>query len=109
MDACAEEWAKSVFGMTASHPAGKNQDGSPRKDLWPPPEGCAPAPPERKNPLTKLLIDVSETHTSLLEDILQLTNRINLHKCSDYRLLMPRSKHSKIKQCRMEFGDEEKP
>ena len=60
MDACAEElsqWAKSVFGMTASHPAGKNQDGSPRKDL--PPEGCAPAPPERKNPLTKLLIDVS--------------------------------------------------
>ena len=81
LDESAEElsnWTKSVFGMTTSYPAGADEYGNPRKDLWPPPEGSAPAPPQDKNPLTKLLMDVSESEESLLEDYLLLTNRINL-------------------------------
>ena len=48
---CADklaEWASSQLGMSASHPAGKGDDGNLRKDLWCPPEGTAP--PEEKNP-----------------------------------------------------------
>jgi hypothetical protein len=47
--------------MTAKHPAGSDNEGKPRKDLWPPPEGTVPAPPENKNPLLKLLMDVAST------------------------------------------------
>jgi hypothetical protein len=54
-------WAKSNFKMTAKHPAGSDNEGKPRKDLWPPPEGTVPAPPENKNPLLKLLMDVAST------------------------------------------------
>jgi len=102
---CADklaEWASSELGMFASHPAGNGDDGNPRKDLWPPPEGTAPAPPEEKNPLVKLLMDTSSSQDSLLEDYLLLTNRINIHRCSDYCLRQrgPR----KEKTCRMEFG-----
>ena len=42
-------WAKAIFGMSASHPAGKDEEGNPHKDFWPPPEGSAPPPPEEKN------------------------------------------------------------
>ena len=102
---CADklaELASSELGMSASHPAGNDDDGNPRKDLWPPPEGTAPAPPEEKNPLVKLLMDTSSSQDSLLEDYLLLTNRINIHRCSDYCLRQrgPR----KEKTCRMEFG-----
>lgn len=41
---CAEKlskWAADNFGMTASHPAGKDESGNPKKNLWPPPEGNA--------------------------------------------------------------------
>jgi hypothetical protein len=105
---CISDWAKSVFGMTATHPAGKNADGTPRKDLWAPPEGTAPAPPEEKNPLIKLLMDVSASQESLLEDHLLLTNRINMHRCSDYCLRRHKdSNDGRI--CRMEFGTESTP
>ena len=100
------EWAKKELEMSACHPAGKDQDGLPRKDLWPPPEGSAPAPPEEKNPLIKLLMDVSESQSTLLEDYLLLSNRVNIHRCSDYCLVAPRSKKESLsnKICRMEFG-----
>jgi hypothetical protein len=71
------------MGMSASHPAGNGDDGNPRKDRWPPPEGTAPAPPEEKHLLVKLLMDTSSSQDSLLEDYLLLTNRINIHRCSD--------------------------
>ena len=75
-DKCAarlHDWAASEFGLTASHPAGKNADGNPKKEFWPPPEGTAPKPPEEKNSLIKLLMDVSTSQESLLEDHLLLT------------------------------------
>ena len=56
------------------------------KKFWPPPEGTAPLPPEEKNPLIQLLMDVSSSQESLLEDHLLLTNRFNIHRCSDYCL-----------------------
>lgn len=34
--------------MFASHPAGKGDDGNPRKDPWPPPEGTDPAPRKKQ-------------------------------------------------------------
>ncbi|KAH3791553.1 hypothetical protein DPMN_145041 [Dreissena polymorpha] len=71
------------FGISASHPAGKDADGQPRKDLWPPPEGSAPPPDESKSPLIKLLMDVSQSKDTLLEDHQLLTNRLILHRCSD--------------------------
>ena len=54
------ECASNQLGLTASHPAGKDDSGSPRKDLWPPPEGNTPAPPEEINPSVKLLMDASD-------------------------------------------------
>ena len=112
-EACAEvlaTWAKLELGLTALHPAGKNEDGSSRKDLWPPPEGTAPLPPDDQNPLLKLLIDISETQESIAEDHFLMTNRINLHRCSNYCLRHPRAKGSdKTKICRMEFGSVERP
>jgi len=98
-------WATEQFGLTASHPAGKDDNGKPRKDLWPPPEGSAPLPPDEKNPLVKLLMDVSLSQETLLEDHLLLTNRFNIHRCSDYCL----SKSGGQKLCRLEFGSESKP
>ncbi|KAK3083478.1 hypothetical protein FSP39_023709 [Pinctada imbricata] len=102
-------WAKAELGMTASHPAGKNVEGEPRKEFWPPPEGTAQVPPEDKNPLIKLLMDVSQSQESLLEDHLLLTNRINIHRCSDYCLCLPRNSRHGEKVCRMEFGSEKHP
>ena len=105
------EWAKLNFAMTASHPAGNDANGLPRKNLWPAPEGSAPPPPEEKNPLVKLLMDVSESQATLLEDHLLLSNRFNLHRCSDYCLRPPRGKANpnSEKVCRMEFGTSENP
>ena len=79
-------WANKQFGLTALHPAGSDTEGNPRKDLWPPPHGTCPAPPDEKNPLIKLLMDVSDSQQTLLEDHLLLTNRVNIHQCSDYCL-----------------------
>ena len=76
-DNCADrlaQWAGENIGLTALHPAGKDETGESRKDLWPPPEGSAPPPPEEKNPLLKLLLDVSSSQASLLEDHRLLTN-----------------------------------
>ena len=101
--------AKSIFGMTASHPAASKEDGNPRKDFWLPPKGSAPAQPEDRNPLTKLLMDVCQTQESLLEDHLLLSNRINLHNCSNYCLRPPRTGIKTIKDCRMEIGNEQSP
>ena len=109
---CAEKlatWASDEFGLTAMHPAGTDDNGSPRKDLWPPPEGTAPPPPEEKNPLIKLLMGVCSSQETLLEDHLLLTNRINMHRCSDYCLQPSKSKRSAEKICRMEFGTESNP
>ena len=74
--------------------------GNPRKDLWPPPEGSAEPPSEDANPLRKLLMDVSVSQESLLEDHLLLTNKFNIHRCSDY--CQTTSKNNQ-KSCRMEF------
>ncbi len=86
---CAEalsDWASSQFGMTASHPAGNDNMGLPCKNKWPPPEGTAPPPAEEDNPLAKMLMDISDTQETILQDHLLLTNRVNIHRCSNYCL-----------------------
>lgn len=42
------------FGMTACHPAEKDENGNPRRDLWPPQDGTA-LPTNENNPIQKLL------------------------------------------------------
>ena len=77
---CAEKlslWASENFGLCANHPAGKDERGNPKRNLWPPPEGTAAPPPEEKNPLFKLILDVNNSQESLLEDHLLLTVRFN--------------------------------
>ena len=95
--------------MTSYHPAASEEDGNPRKDFWLPPKGSAPAKPEDRNPLTKLLMDACQTQESLLEDHLLLSNHINLGNCSDYCLRPPRSGNKTIKECRMEFRYKQSP
>ena len=96
--------AKFSFGMNASHPARKNADKHSRKDLWPQPEDTAPAPSEEQNPLVKMLMDVSESQESLLEYYLFLTNRINIHRCSDNCWVIPkRSANQGQNVCMMEL------
>ena len=51
-------------------------------------------------------MDVSSSQETLLEDHLLLTNRFNIHRCSEYCLT---SKSGKTKKCRMEFGTETSP
>ena len=103
-------WAKSSFGMCVSHPEGKDAENHSRKNLWPPPEGTAPAPSEEQNPSVKMLMDVSQSQESLLEDYLFLTNRINIHTCSDYCWVTPkRGANQGKKVCRMEFGPKDIP
>ena len=77
-------WAKHNFHMTASHPAGTYVDCCSRKDLWSRPEGTTLDPPDEKYPLIILLMDVSDTQESLLEDHLLLTSKININRCSDF-------------------------
>ncbi|KAK3104656.1 hypothetical protein FSP39_007268 [Pinctada imbricata] len=108
-DECATrlaEWASSQFGLTACHPAGRDQEGNPKKNFWPPPEGTAPPPSDDSNPLIKLLMDVSSSQESLLEDHLLLSNRFNLHRCSSYCLNTTNSRQNPI--CRMEFPKQER-
>jgi len=45
------QWADENLGMTALHPAGRNEEGKPRKDLWPLPEGSADPIPNDQDPL----------------------------------------------------------
>jgi hypothetical protein len=78
--------AKDYF-LSDSHPAGKDETGKHRNNLWPPPEGSAALPPEEKNQLTKLLMDVSMSQETLLEDYVLLTNHFNIHRCSNYCLI----------------------
>ncbi|XP_033726129.1 uncharacterized protein LOC117315835 [Pecten maximus] len=54
-------------------------------------------------------MDVSSTQESLLEDHLLLTNKINIHRCSDYCLRNPKRKNISEKECRMEFGSSSNP
>ena len=69
------QWVvKAIFRMTANYSAGKDESGNARKNLLPPPEGTAPAPPEDKNPLNKLLTDVSSNQEFLQEDHILLSN-----------------------------------
>ena len=84
------------------------QVGSTEK-TYEPNQGTAPSPPEEKNPIVKLLMDVCSDQDSLLEDYLLLANRINLHRCSDYCLQEPKSKKNTEIVCRIEFGTETKP
>lgn len=75
-----------------------------------PPECTASAPPENKNTLLKLLMDVGSTESEISEDHLLLCNQINMHRCSDYCLRTPKSNPStSIKQCRMELGTSVNP
>ena len=76
--------------MTASHPAGSDEEGQPRKDLWPPPEGSADPISEDRDPLVKMLMEMAATQDAILEDHLILVNRVGLHSCSDYFLRTPR-------------------
>ena len=52
------------------------------------------------------VVIVSSSQQNILDDYLLLTNRINLHRCSDYCLVPPKSKREATseKVCRMEFG-----
>ena len=104
------QWAEKNFKMTASHPAGVDENGQPRKDFWPPPEGSAEPPSEEQNPLFKLFMDISKNQQTILEDHLLLTNKINIHRCSDYCLRKPKQ-HKRVneKVCRMEFGTPSNP
>ena len=40
------QWAGENIGLTALHPAGKDETGESRRGLWPAPEGSASPPPE---------------------------------------------------------------
>ena len=77
-------WAESVFGTTASHPAGVDTFGQSRKDMWPSPEGTAPPIPEENNPLVKLLCEAATTQGELLNDRILMTNKVNIDVRSDF-------------------------
>ena len=59
-DECAailtRQWANENLAMTALHPAGSDEEGKPRKDLWPLPEGSADPIPNERDPLVKMLM-----------------------------------------------------
>ena len=52
------------ISVCANHPAGKDKSGNQNRNLWPPPEGTAAPPPEEKNPLFKLILDVRNSQES---------------------------------------------
>ena len=60
--------------------------GKHRKNIWPPLEDSAALSSEEQNPIIKLVMDVSMSKETLLEDYVLLTNRFNIHLCSDYCL-----------------------
>ena len=96
--------------MTALHPAGSDEEGKPRKDLWPLPEGSADPIPNDQDPLVKMLMDIASTQDAILEDHLLLVNRVGLHSFSDYCLRIPRHPEQGLQPnervCHMEFGSE---
>ena len=104
------QWADENFAMTASHPAGSDEVGQPRKDLWPPPEGSAVQISDERDPLVMMLLEIAATQNAILEDHLLLVNRVGLHSCSDYCLRTPRHPEPGLQPrervCRMEFGSE---
>ena len=106
-------WADENFAMTALHPAGSDEEGQPRKDLWPPPEGSADPISGDRDPLVKMLLEIAATQNAILEDHLLLVNRVGLHSCSDYCLRTPRHPEPGLQPrervCRMEFGSEFSP
>ena len=69
------QWADENFAMTALHPAGSNEEGQPRKDLWPPPEGTADPISTDRDPLVKMLMEIAASQDAILEDHLLLVNR----------------------------------
>ena len=95
------------------HPAGRDEEGQRRKDLWPPPEGSADPISNERDPLVKMLMEIAATQDAVLEDHLLLVNRVGLHSCSDYCLRTPRHPEPglqpKERVCRMEFGSEFQP
>ena len=107
------QWADENFAMTALHPAGSDEEGQPRKDLWPPPEGSADPISDNRDPLVKMLMQIAATQDAILEDHLVLVNRVGLHSCSDYCLRTPRHPEPGLQPrervCRMEFGSEFHP
>ena len=117
-DGCDEEeyvsrlstWVEDKFAMSASHPAGKDDEGNPNREFWPPPEGTAQPVTHDQDPLVKMLMDVSATQDAVLEDYLQLVNRVGLHSCSDYCLRTPRHPQPGLQPnervCRMEYASE---
>ena len=54
--------------MTALHPAGSDEEGQPRKDLWPPPESSADPISDNRDPLVKMLMQIAATQDAILED-----------------------------------------
>ena len=120
-DGCEEEeyaarlsqWADETFAMTALHPAGNDEEGQPRKDLWPPPEGTAEPISDDRDSLVKMLMQIAATQDAILEDHLLLVNRVGLHSCSDYCLRTTRHPEQGLQPrervCRMEFGSELRP
>ena len=120
-DGCSDEeyaarlsqWADENFAMTAFHPAGSDEEGQPRKELWLPPEGSAEPISDDRDPLVKMLMEIAATQDAVLEDHLLLVNRVGLHSCSDYCLRTPRHPEPGLQPrervCRMEFGSEFRP
>ena len=49
-------------------------------------------------------MDVSMSKESLLEDYVLLTNRFNIHRCSDYCLKKLKTGREVEKACRMELA-----
>ena len=76
--------------MTALHPAGSDREGQSRKYLWPPPDGSGDPILDDREPLLKMLMEITATQDGMLEDHLLLVNRVGLHSCSDYCLRTPR-------------------
>ena len=51
--------ASQRFSMTVFHPAGNEEEGQSRKDLWPPPEGTPESISDDRDPLVKMQHGVS--------------------------------------------------
>lgn len=77
--------------MTACHPDEKDEKGNPRRDLWPPQDGTA-LHTDENNPIQKLLwMSVTPGILCLKTIDIFVTNRINIHRCSDYCLQLPKT------------------
>ena len=100
------DWAEKTLRLTASHPAGSDEDGNPRKDLWPPPEGTMCPLTEENNPLFKLCSETSGSPEEIVDDVTKLANTVCMHRCSGY---CQKKNRRGEKSCRMEFGSEDKP